>query len=48
MICFVILGTIELARIRKPWLTSLAAAVAIFEIAAVLVVRAHYTMDVFA
>ena len=42
-----VFGAIEVARIGKRWLTSLATAVAVFEIAAVLVLRAHYTMDVF-
>lgn len=42
-----VFGTIELARLRRPWLTALAIAVALFEVAAVLVLRAHYTMDVF-
>ena len=37
----------ELARLRKAWLTSLAIFVALFEIATVIVLRAHYTMDVF-
>jgi membrane-associated phospholipid phosphatase len=42
-----VFGAIELARFRKAWLTVLAICVAIFEIAAVLVLRAHYTMDAF-
>lgn len=42
-----VFGAIELARFRRTWLTSLAAIVVVFEIAAVLVLRAHYTMDVF-
>lgn len=42
-----VFAAIELARVGKRWLTSLSAAVALFEIAAVLVLRAHYTMDVF-
>lgn len=37
----------ELARLRRGWLTVLALAVVVFEIAAVLILRAHYTMDVF-
>ena len=37
----------ELARLRRPWLTSLGIAVVVFEIAAVLILRAHYTMDIF-
>jgi hypothetical protein len=42
-----VFGAIELARLRRAWLTALAAGVVIFEVAAVLVLRAHYTMDVF-
>lgn len=37
----------ELARLHKNWLTALAVLVVIFEIVTVLVLRAHYTMDVF-
>ncbi|HLK05501.1 MAG TPA: phosphatase PAP2-related protein [Candidatus Acidoferrum sp.] len=37
----------EVARLKKHWLTALAATVVLFEIATVLVLRAHYTMDVF-
>ena len=40
-------GAIELGRFRR-WLIPVAAAIALFEVAAVLVLRAHYTMDVFA
>ena len=42
-----VFGAIELARLRHRWLTVLAFAVVIFEIATVLILRAHYTMDVF-
>jgi PAP2 superfamily C-terminal len=42
-----VFGAIELARLRRAWLTALAICVVLFEIAAVLVLRAHYTMDVF-
>ena len=42
-----VFGGIELAGLGKRWLTGLAAMIALFEIAAVLVLRAHYTMDVF-
>jgi hypothetical protein len=31
-----------------PWLISVAIAIALFETTAVLLLRAHYTMDVFA
>ncbi|HEV2424840.1 MAG TPA: phosphatase PAP2-related protein [Terriglobia bacterium] len=37
----------EIARLRRPWLTALAIAAVVFVAAAVLVLRAHYTMDVF-
>ena len=43
-----VFGTMELARLRRPWLTAFALFVVAFEIATVLIVRAHYTMDVFA
>jgi len=36
-----------LARLKKLWLTVIALIVALFEILAVLILRAHYTMDVF-
>jgi len=42
-----VFGAIELARLRRAWLTALAVCLVLFEIAAVLVLRAHYTMDVF-
>jgi PAP2 superfamily C-terminal len=38
----------EIARLKKSWLTSLAILVVLFEVVTVLVLRAHYTMDVFA
>jgi len=41
-------GAVELARFRGNWLTALAVLIAILEAAIVLVLRAHYTMDVFA
>jgi PAP2 superfamily protein len=41
-------GTIELCRLRRPWLTVLAILLVVFETVTVLVLRAHYTMDVFA
>lgn len=43
-----VFGATELLRLRRAWLSALAILVVIFEIAAVLVLRAHYTMDVFA
>jgi PAP2 superfamily C-terminal len=42
-----VLGGIELARLGKRWLTVVAVGIVLFEIAAVLILRAHYTMDVF-
>ena len=42
-----VFGAIELARLRRAWRAVLAACVVLFEVAAVLVLRAHYTMDVF-
>jgi len=42
-----VLGATEISRLRKGWLTALGIVIAIFEIATVLVLRAHYTMDVF-
>ncbi len=40
-------GAIELARLNRRWLTFAAASIALFEAATVIVLRAHYTMDVF-
>lgn len=37
---------LELAQLKKTWLTAIAAATVVFEVIAVLVLRAHYTMDV--
>ena len=42
-----VFGAIELARLGKRWLTVVAVFIVLFEIATVLVLRAHYTMDVF-
>lgn len=42
-----VFGGIELARLGKRWLTIVAAGIVVFEILTVLVLRAHYTMDVF-
>lgn len=42
-----VFGGIELARLGRRWLTALAVGIVLFEIAVVLVLRAHYTMDVF-
>jgi PAP2 superfamily C-terminal len=43
-----VLGAVELARLEKHWLTSLAVLAVFFEIAALIVLRAHYTIDIFA
>lgn len=43
-----VFGAMELARFRRKWLTAFAGVIVLFEIAAVLILRAHYTMDVFA
>jgi PAP2 superfamily C-terminal len=43
-----VFGAIELSRLRRNWLTTAAALLVVFEIATVLILRAHYTMDVFA
>jgi len=37
----------EIARLKRNWLTALAIVIVAFEIVTVLVLRAHYTMDVF-
>lgn len=42
-----VFGTMEVARLRRNWLTVTAILVVIFEVATVLILRAHYTMDVF-
>jgi hypothetical protein len=42
-----ILGVTEIAHARKTWLTTLGVLIALFEIATVLILRVHYTMDVF-
>ncbi len=43
-----VFGALELSRLRHKWLTVAAALVVLFEIATILILRAHYTMDVFA
>jgi hypothetical protein len=42
-----VFGATELMRLRRKWLSALAVCAVTFEIAAVLVLRAHYTMDIF-
>ena len=41
-------GALELMRLGGPWLVLLGVAIVLFEAGAVLVLRAHYTADVFA
>lgn len=42
-----LLGAIEFYRLfRRPWALALSVAIAVFEMSAVLVLRAHWTMDV--
>ncbi len=42
-----VFGAIELSRLRRNWLTAIAVLLVFFEVATVLILRAHYTMDVF-
>jgi len=42
-----VFGAIELSRLGRNWLTSVAVLIVFFEVATVLILRAHYTMDVF-
>jgi len=42
-----VLGATELARFGRPWVTGLAVLIVVFEVTTVLILRAHYTMDVF-
>src|SRR5713226_2194032 len=42
-----VFGAIELSRLRRHWLTAAAVMLVFFEVATVLILRAHYTMDVF-
>ena len=41
-----VLGAIEVAKVAPWWIAAAAAVIAFLEGAAVLVLRAHYTMDV--
>ena len=43
-----VFGAIELSRLHRNWLRAAAVLVVVFEIATVLILRAHYTMDIFA
>jgi thiamine biosynthesis protein ThiS len=42
-----VLGATELVRLRRRWLTALGVGIVAFEVLTVLILRAHYTMDVF-
>jgi hypothetical protein len=42
-----VFGAIELARLHRTWLTAAAVLLVFLEVATVLILRAHYTMDVF-
>jgi hypothetical protein len=42
-----VFGAIELSRLRRNWLAAFAVVIVLFEVATVLILRAHYTMDVF-
>ena len=42
-----VLGATELARLGRRWLTALGVGIVVFEVVTVLILRAHYTMDVF-
>jgi hypothetical protein len=43
-----VLGAMELSRLRRSWVTAGAVLLVFFEMATVVILRAHYTMDVFA
>jgi len=42
-----VFGAAELSRFRRNWLTLTAVVIVVLEVATVLILRAHYTMDVF-
>jgi hypothetical protein len=42
-----VFGAVEISRLRRNWLTIAAVLMVVFEVATVLTLRAHYTMDVF-
>jgi hypothetical protein len=42
-----VLAITEIARVGRRWLTGLGVLIALFEVLTVLILRAHYTMDVF-
>jgi hypothetical protein len=41
-----VLGALELSRLRRTWLTATGILLVLLEVATVLILRAHYTMDV--
>src|SRR5438067_1507373 len=43
-----VFGALELTRFGRKWITLAAALIVVFEISTVLILRTHYTMDVFA
>ncbi len=43
-----VFGALELSRFHRKWLTAAAILIVLFEVATVIILRAHYTMDVFA
>jgi len=43
-----VFGALELSRFRRTWLTAVAILLVLFEVSTVLILRAHYTMDVLA
>jgi hypothetical protein len=43
-----VFGAIELARSRRPLAVALGVVIAVFEIAVVILLRSHWTMDVYA
>ncbi|MHB8523818.1 MAG: phosphatase PAP2-related protein [Limisphaerales bacterium] len=45
---FTMLGAIEVARLAPGWLGLLVASIAILEAVTVVILRAHYTMDIIA
>jgi hypothetical protein len=42
-----VLGATEMARLGRRWMTALGIGIVVFEVLTVLILRAHYTMDVF-
>lgn len=42
-----VFGATELARLHKSWLTACGILLVLFEVTTVIVLRAHYTMDIF-